>query len=85
MPTYDYRCKECKFTFEKFCKISERNNPTLEKCPNCSTSNSVSQQIGSPCIVSNVGSLLSKTSDGWNDALKKIKSGSGRNNTIHVK
>ena len=35
-----------------------------------------------PNIVSGVGSLLSKTDDGWKDTLKRIKSGSGRGNTI---
>ena len=35
-----------------------------------------------PKIVSGVGSLLSKTDDGWKDTLKRIKSGSGRGNTI---
>ena len=35
-----------------------------------------------PNIVSGVGSLLSKTDDGWKDTLKRIKSGSGKGNTI---
>ena len=31
-----------------------------------------------------VGSLLSKTDDGWKDRLKQIKDGSGKGNTINV-
>ena len=31
-----------------------------------------------------VGSLLSKTDDGWKDRLKQIKDGSGKGNTIKV-
>ena len=85
MPTYNYSCKECSHKFERFCKISERNIPTIEECPGCSRYNTIVQHIGSPRIVSNVGSILSKTSDGWNDVLKSVKSGSGRNNSIHVK
>ena len=31
-----------------------------------------------------VGSLQSRTSDGWKDKLKQIKAGSGKGNTIKV-
>jgi len=37
-----------------------------------------------PSVVSSQGSLLSKTSNGWKDNLKRIKSKSGRGNTIKV-
>ncbi len=37
-----------------------------------------------PGIVSQQGSLLSKTDDGWKDNLKRIKQNSGRGNTIKV-
>lgn len=42
------------------------------------------QKIISPKIVSQSGSTLSKTDDGWKDTLKKIKAGSAKNNTINV-
>ena len=45
----------------------------------------ISQKIGAPKTVSQVGSTLSKTSNGWNDVLQKVKSGSGRGNTIRTK
>lgn len=32
MPTYDYRCNACDYTFELFQSISER---TIRKCPKC--------------------------------------------------
>ena len=37
-----------------------------------------------PGIVSNQGSLLSKTDSGWKDNLKRIKQNSGKGNTIKV-
>ena len=37
-----------------------------------------------PAIVGGAGSLLNKTDDGWKDNLKRIKEGSGKNNTIKV-
>jgi putative FmdB family regulatory protein len=32
MPTYDYKCLECSYTFEVFQSMKE---PPLEKCPKC--------------------------------------------------
>lgn len=32
MPTYDYECKACGYTFEKFQSISQ---PAVRKCPKC--------------------------------------------------
>ena len=37
-----------------------------------------------PGIVSQQGSLLSKTDDGWKDNLKRIKQNSGKGNTIKI-
>lgn len=54
-------------------KISERNVPTESSCTNCGYDGTISQKIGATTTVSQVGSILSKTSDGWNDVLKRIK------------
>lgn len=32
MPTYDYKCNECEYTFEEFHKMSD---PPVEICPKC--------------------------------------------------
>jgi len=32
MPTYDYKCLDCNYTFEKFQKMSDEQ---LKVCPNC--------------------------------------------------
>lgn len=32
MPTYDYKCLECNFTFEEFQKMTDE---PLEVCPSC--------------------------------------------------
>ena len=32
MPTYEYRCKQCHYRFEKFQQITEKK---VRKCPNC--------------------------------------------------
>ncbi len=46
--------------------------------------NGLVKVIKFPGIVSHHGSLLSKTDNGWKDNLKRIKSASGRGNTIKV-
>lgn len=40
------------------------------------------QTLVFPAVISQTGSNLSKTDDGWKDNLKRIKEGSGKGNTI---
>ena len=42
------------------------------------------QMLVFPAVIGQTGSNLSKTDDGWKDNLKRIKEGSGKNNTINV-
>ena len=42
------------------------------------------QVLTAPKIVSGVGGVLSKTSDGFRDRMREIKKTSGRGNTINV-
>ena len=73
MPTYMLRNKRTDETWQVLCtyeEMKERLNDEVELVPVF------------PNIVSGVGSLLSKTDDGWKETLKRIKSGSGRGNTI---
>lgn len=83
MPTYDYKCKNCGNSFDKLLKIKERFAPENEACPSCGNVGDVILYVSSPKIVSEVGSLLSKTSDGWKDRLKQIKKNNIRS-TIKV-
>lgn len=79
MPTYNFRNKDTGEEFEVLMRISEldkykEDNPHMEqflKAP--------------PRLVSMVGGLHSRTDDGFKDVLNKIKSGSGKNNTIKTK
>lgn len=41
-------------------------------------------QIGAPSIVSDTKSTLTRAGSEWQDHLKRIKSGSGRSNSIKV-
>lgn len=79
MPTYNFRNKETGDEYEVFMSMSEldkykEDNPHM-------------MQIlkSPPKIVSMVGSLHGRTSDGFKDVLNKIKDGSGKNNTIKTK
>ena len=73
MPPYMLRNKRTDETWQVLCtyeEMKERLNDEVELVPVF------------PNIVSGVGSLLSKTDDGWKETLKRIKSGSGKGNTI---
>ena len=77
MPSYTLRDIKTKKERDVFCSYTElqeilKNDPQLV------------QKLTTPKIISGVGSLLSKTDDGWKDNLKRIKSGSGKHNTINV-
>lgn len=81
MPSYDYQCKECGHVFTKFSKISERNVPTENPCPECGAEESVSQAIGAvPMSYSGSMSNLRKAGDGWKEVLSKVKEGCKINN-----
>ena len=77
MPTYTLKDNKTGDTWEFFGSYEELQI-ALDEMPN------VSQVLSAPKIVSGTGSLLSKTDDGWKENLKRIKSGSGRGNTIKV-
>ena len=71
MPSYTLRDIKTKKERDVFCSYTElqeilKNDPQLV------------QKLTTPKIISGVGSLLSKTDDGWKDHLKEIKKGSGR-------
>lgn len=73
MPTYTLRNKRTEQMWQTLCSYDEMKsqlNDEVELVPVM------------PNIVSGVGSLMSKTDDGWKDNLKRIKEGSGRGNTI---
>ena len=77
MPSYTLRDIKTKKERDVFCSYTElqeilKDDPQLV------------QKLTTPKIVSGVGSLLSKTDDGWKDHLKEIKKGSGRDNTIKI-
>ena len=73
MPMYNYRCDSCGATFEKLVKISERMCVENSPCPTCLSENAVKYEMSSPMIVSDVGSILSKTDNGWKEVLSKVK------------
>ena len=77
MPSYTLRDIKTKKERDVFCSWTELQD-ILSK------DNSLIQKLAVPKVISGVGSLLSKTDDGWKDNLKRIKAGSGQNNTIKV-
>ena len=76
MPTYTFINVETNEEITSVMSLSEREEFLKD--------GKFKQKIISPKIVSQSGSTLSKTDDGWKDTLKKIKAGSAKSNTINV-
>ena len=77
MPTYALKNKETEEYFEVFCSYEDLQNILNED-------STLTHIIQAPKLVTQVGSTIGKTSEGWRDLLKSIKKGSGRGNTINV-
>ena len=75
MPSYTLKDTKTNDTWDVVCSWNELQT-MLDELPN------VIQVLSTPKIVSQSGSTLSKTDDGWKEVLNKVKSGSGRANTI---
>ena len=75
MPTYMLRNKRTDETWQVLCTYEE-----MKKI----LSNEIELVLVFPNIVSGVGNLHSKTDDGWKDNLRRIKAGSGKDNTIKI-
>ena len=87
MPTYDYRCSECKHTFERILPMKDNDIPKKEPCPECGKEGTVSQYFSSgPKLLHEPSNTISKNvSDGWRDRLKEIKKTTKSNiNTIKI-
>lgn len=74
MPTYDMKNVETGEVKEMFLKISEKEAMV--------ESGEWVQVLAPLNIISQHGSTIAKTSDGWKDLLKTIKKNSGSGNTI---
>lgn len=78
MPLYTFRNNKTGEQWTESMSIKNMEELTKE-------GSDISTIIYSPRIVSGVGSIQSKTDDGWKETLQKIQSGSGRSNTIRTK
>ena len=77
MPLYTMINKETGEEAEHFFSSWKDKDAFLEDNPG------LKQKLVAPSMVTQAGSTLSKTSDGWKDLLKTVKKGSGRGNTIN--
>ena len=83
MPYYDYHCISCEHEFELCMKISERNGPTEEPCPNCSESE-VKLKLATPIVGDPWRFAGKKPYEGFRDRLREMKK-HHRGNTIDVR
>ena len=76
MPTYDYECIKCGYTFEEDLKIADRKIPTEERCRFPTCGGEVKQIIvkASGFAYDNIRTKHSKKEPGWfSDKIKDMK------------
>ena len=76
MPTYDYECKKCGYTFEETLKMVDRKIPTEERCRFPTCGGEVKQIIvkASGFAYDNIRTKHSKKEPGWfSDKIKDLK------------
>ena len=83
MPYYDYQCISCEHEFEVCMKISERNVPTQEPCPECSE-REVKHKLATPYVGDAWHHARKKPDEGFRDRLREIKN-HHRGSTIDVR
>jgi putative FmdB family regulatory protein len=79
MPNYSFECGACKHEFDVFLKMSENDQPTKEKCPNCGKKK-VTKNWGVQRNSIAFDSTLTPTKvcgSAWNEVISRIK-GSGQ-------
>ena len=75
MPTYDYECIKCGYSFEEDLKIADRKIPTEERCRFPTCGGEVKQIIAAPYFgYDNIKTKHSKKVPGWySDKIKDLK------------
>lgn len=83
MPNYDFTCQECNHSFTEMVPIAERDE--VRKCPSCGKKKVARDVSAVKLSYSGFKSNVTRAGAGWNEVLKKVKKGSGRDNSIHTR
>lgn len=84
MPSYDYQCSECQFTFEEVYKIDDRSIPTLNPCPHCKCTNTVQIVLGAPLIVDPIRIGVKKPHGAFKERMQEMKKRLGPKANIQI-
>ena len=84
MPLYTYKCGSCGLEFSDILKIDDRKRPIDEDCPECDSRGHITMVVSSARIVTNVGSMQSRTPTDFRNRLEQIKKMSGVDTTIET-
>lgn len=84
MPTYDYQCDKCEHHFEEILKISEREEPLKNPCPNCKAEESIQLCMTAPFIGDPVRQGVTKMDGKLKERLQEIKRKHPRANGIKL-
>ncbi len=83
---YDYKCCKCGKEWEAIRPIADRDAPFIEACE-CGYSGRQIRKVATKMTIDFNGkhTMLQRAGWGWNDVQKRIKKGSGKENTINIR
>ena len=72
MPSYDYTCNKCNYSFSKILKINDRKQPEEAPCPECGEIAVEQRLLDAPCIADPVRIGVRKQDSGFKEVLSSI-------------
>lgn len=83
---YEYKCSPCSHTWEENILMVDREKPLSLPCPSCKESGKISRVLHATALASHgVVTPQQKAGDGWNDTLKRIHMGAGKDSKIQLR
>ena len=84
--TYEFKCEACEERWEERLPVNDRDKPLTVPCPKCNKEGCV-KRCASAGTVTYAGfiSPITRAGGEWNDVLKSIHKGAGKNSTIETK
>ena len=73
MPTYDYKCELCEFTFELNLPIARRHEPRTQTCSKCGEPECINLVIGLVSIGDPVHLGIKRPEKGFLENMKRIE------------
>lgn len=81
MPTYDYKCGDCGYEFDRILKMDNYKKPESENCPECGAYEVKRHMKSAPQMKTRVGvdDFRKNLPDDFKETMRRIKKGNPDN------